>query len=190
MWFLSSENQRIFGKIFGFERMCHFDFDTHYLKCLLFLKSCTARIWKTCILQTHLLFIARFFRKEKKRLKIEGLNIKTIRFDKKKWKDNLVLHYLIIKWICFLITFRRHQDLQISISLKSLILQTKKFLQNDARIQKRLKVLAFVGRYNLLNGRFLEHLPTKVLHLNVPLMMSVPQFSSKILKNFKKTRLL
>ena len=89
-------------------------------------------------------FITRFFRKEKKkRSKIERLNIKTIRFDKKKWKDNLVLHYLISKWIFFLITFRRHQDLQILISPKSLILQTKKFLENDAWIQKRLKRLGF-----------------------------------------------
>ena len=89
-------------------------------------------------------FIARFFRKEKKkRPKIERLNIKTIRFDKKKWKDHLVLHYLISKWIFFLITFRRHQDLQIFISPKSLILQRKKTLPNDARIQKRLKRLGF-----------------------------------------------
>ena len=52
--------------------------------------------------------------------------------------------------------------------------------------KKDWKDLAFVGGYNLLNGRFLEHLPTKVLHLNVPLMMSVPQFSSKMLKDLKE----
>ena len=56
--------------------------------------------------------------------------------------------------------------------------------------RKDWKDLAFVGMYNLLNGRFLEHLPTKVLHLNVPVMMSVPEFSSKMMKNFKKTGLL
>ena len=47
------------------------------------------------------------------------------------------------------------------------------------------KDLAFVGRFNLLNGRFLQHLPTKFLQVNVSLMMSVPQFSSKMLKNLK-----
>ena len=90
----------------------------------------------------HLLFYSPVFSQGKNR-NGERSNIKTIRFDKKKWKDHLVLHYLISKWIFFLITFRRHQDLQILISPKSLILQTKKFLQNDARIQKRLKRLGF-----------------------------------------------
>ena len=91
----------------------------------------------------HDFFIARFFRSEKKPGKSSRLNSKIIRFDQKKWKDNLVLHYLISKWIFFLITFRRHQDLQILISPKSLILQTKKFLENDGRIQKWLKRLGF-----------------------------------------------
>ena len=54
--------------------------------------------------------------------------------------------------------------------------------------RKDWKDLAFVGKYNLLNGGFLQHLPTEVLHLNVPLMMSVPQFSSKILKDLKEQR--
>ena len=94
-------------------------------------------------MKLDLLFYNQVFSQGKKKLKSNRLNIKTIRFDKKKWKDNLVLHYLISKWIFFLITFRRHQDLQILISPKSLILQTKKFLQNDARIQKRLKRLDF-----------------------------------------------
>ena len=98
------------------------------------------KIWREPIY----FFIARFFRKEKKKSgKSKRLNSKTIRFDQKKWKDNLVLHYLISKWIFFLITFRRHQDLQILISPKSLILQTKKFLENDGRIQKWLKRLGF-----------------------------------------------
>ena len=107
--------------------------------------TCSAVGWyvETVILTIIYFFIARFFQTKKKRSKIERLKFKTIRFDKKKWKDNLVLHYLISKWIFFLITFRRHQDLQILISPKSLILQTKKFLQNDARIQKRLKRLGF-----------------------------------------------
>jgi hypothetical protein len=48
--------------------------------------------------------------------------------------------------------------------------------------------LTFVGRYNLLNGRFLQHLPTKVLHLNVSSMMSAAQFSSKMLKDLKEQR--
>ena len=90
-----------------------------------------------------LLFYSPIFSAGKKKDENQRLNSKTIRFDQKKWKDNLVLHYLISKWIFFLITFRRHQDLQILISPKSLILQTKKFLENDARIQKWLKRLGF-----------------------------------------------
>ena len=88
-------------------------------------------------------FLTQSCGKRNRKSKIDRLNSKTIRFDQKKWKDNLVLHYLISKWIFFLITFRRHQDLQILISPKSLILQTKKFLENDARIQKWLKRLGF-----------------------------------------------
>ena len=52
--------------------------------------------------------------------------------------------------------------------------------------RKDWKDLAFVGRYDLLNGRFLQHLPTKLLHLIVSLMMSAAQFSSKMLKNWKE----
>ena len=51
---------------------------------------------------------------------------------------------------------------------------------------KTWKNNTFVGRYNLLNGRFLQHLPTKMLHLSVSLMMSAAQFSSKMLKNLSK----
>ena len=91
----------------------------------------------------YLLFYNPIFWLAKKKIENRTLKFKTIRFDKKKWKDHLVLHYLISKWIFFLITFRRHQELQILISPKSLFLQTKKFLQNDARIQKRLKRLGF-----------------------------------------------
>ena len=47
---------------------------------------------------------------------------------------------------------------------------------------------AFVGRYDLLNGRFLQHLPNKHLHLNVSSMMSAAQFSSKMLKDLKEQR--
>ena len=72
--------------------------------------------------------------------KIGRLNLKTIRCDKKKWKDKVVLHYLISKWIFFLITFRRHQNLQILISPKSLILQNKeiswKWCSNSEMIEK------------------------------------------------------
>ena len=86
----------------------------------------------------------------------------------------------------FLITFRRHQDIQILISSKSLILQERNFFKMMLEFRKDWKDLAFVGRYNLLNGRSLHHLWTKVSQLNVPLMMSVPQFSSKMLKNLKE----
>ena len=51
-----------------------------------------------------------------------------------------------------------------------------------------LKNKAFVGRYDLLNGRFLQHLPTKLLHLNLSSMMSAAQFSSKMLKDLKEQR--
>ena len=47
---------------------------------------------------------------------------------------------------------------------------------------------AFVGRYDLLNGRFLQHLPTKLLHLNLSSVMSAAQFSSKMLKDLKEQR--
>ena len=47
---------------------------------------------------------------------------------------------------------------------------------------------AFVGRYDLINGRFLRHLPTKLLHLNVSSQMSAAQFSSKMLKDLKEQR--
>ena len=53
----------------------------------------------------------------------------------------------------------------------------------SSKMLKDLKNKAFVGRYDLPNGLFLQHLPTKVLHLIVALMMSAPQFSSKMLKN-------
>ena len=44
----------------------------------------------------------------------------------------------------------------------------------------------FCRKKDLLNGRFLQHLPTKLLHLNVPLMMSAAQFSSEMLKDLKE----
>ena len=47
---------------------------------------------------------------------------------------------------------------------------------------------ALVGRYDLLNGRFLQHLPTKLLQLNLSSMMSAAQFSSKMLKDLKEQR--
>ena len=60
---------------------------------VIFKKSSTER---TRLL--YLLFYNPILRKAKKKTtKIERLNIKTIRFDKKKWKHNLVLHYLISK---------------------------------------------------------------------------------------------
>ena len=62
----------------------------------------------------------------------------------------------------------------------------RNFFKMMLEFRKDWKDLAFVGRYNLLNGSFLHHLRTKVSQLNVPLMMSVPQFSSKMLKNFKE----
>eukprot|EP00493_Phyllostaurus_siculus_P021577 UN21905 len=40
-------------------------------------------------------FITQKFGKRKKKSKIERLNLKTIRCDRKKWKDKVVLHYLI-----------------------------------------------------------------------------------------------
>ena len=52
--------------------------------------------------------------------------------------------------------------------------------------RKDCKDLASVGRYNLLNGRFLHHLRTKVSQSNVPLTRSAPQFSSKMLTNLKE----
>ena len=46
---------------------------------------------------------------------------------------------------------------------------------------KTWKNLIFVGKHKPLKRPFLQHLSTKVLHLNVLLMMSAPQFSSKML---------
>ena len=125
-------------------------------------------------------------KKQKERSKIERLNIKTIRFDKKKWKDNLVLHYLISKWIFFLITFRRHQDLQILISPKSLILQTKKFLQNDARIQKRLKRLGFCRKVWLTQRQLFIAFDNKSLTFKCSSNDVRTTFSSKMLKDLKE----
>ena len=62
----------------------------------------------------------------------------------------------------------------------------RNFFKMMLEFRKDWKDLAFVGRYNLLNGRFLHHLWTKVSQFNVPLMMSAPQFSSKMLKNLKE----
>ena len=51
---------------------------------------------------------------------------------------------------------------------------------------------AFVGRYNLLHGRFLQHLPTRLLHSTKLFTafekktLSAAQFSSKMLKNLKE----
>ena len=64
----------------------------------------------------------------------------------------------------------------------------RNFFKMMLEFRKDWKDLAFVGRYNLLNGPFLQHLPTKVLHLNVSLMMSAAQFSSKMLKDLKEQR--
>ena len=61
----------------------------------------------------------------------------------------------------------------------------RNFFKMMLEFRKDWKDLALVGRYSLLNGSFLQHLPTKVLHLNVPLMMSVPELSSKMLKDLK-----
>ncbi len=85
-------------------------------------------------------FITEFFCQRKK---IKRLNSKTIRFDKKKWKNKVVLHYLINQRIFFLINFWRHQDLQKNISPKSLILQKEEishlFLENATRMLNYLK---------------------------------------------------
>ena len=56
----------------------------------------------------------------------------------------------------------------------------RNFSKMMLEFRKDWKDLAF-GRYDLLNVRFLQKLPTKVLHLNVPLMMSAARFSSKML---------
>ena len=64
----------------------------------------------------------------------------------------------------------------------------RNFFKMMLEFRKDWKDLAFVGRYNLLNGSFLQHLPTKVLHLNASLMMSAAQFSSKMLKDLKEQR--
>ena len=45
---------------------------------------------------------------------------------------------------------------------------------------------AFVGKYNSLNDHVLQHMSTKVLDLNIPLLMSVPQFSFKMLERLKE----
>jgi len=44
--------------------------------------------------------------------------------------------------------------------------------------------------YSLLNERVLQHLLTKMLHLNVSFLMSAPQFSCKMFETLKRTRLL
>ena len=64
----------------------------------------------------------------------------------------------------------------------------RNFFKMMLEFRKDWKDLTFVGRYNLLNGRFLEHLLTKDLHLHVSLMMSAEQFSSKMLKDLKEQR--
>ena len=64
----------------------------------------------------------------------------------------------------------------------------RNFFKMMLEFRKDWKYLAFVGRYNLLNGRSLEHLLTKNLHLHVSLMMSAEQFSSKMLKDLKEQR--
>ena len=133
----------------------------------------------------NLLFYCPVFSDGKKSGKSNRLNIKTIRFHQKKWKDNLVLHYLISKWIFFLITFRRHQDLH-SFPQNCWFYKQRNFFKMMLEFRKDWKDLAFVGRYNLLNGRFLHHLWTKVSQLNVSLLMSAPQFFSKMLKNLKE----
>ena len=60
--------------------------------------------------------------------------------------------------------------------------------QFSFKMLKTSKNKAFVGRYELLNGRFLQRLPTKLLHLNFSSMMSAAQFSSKMLKELKEQR--
>ena len=64
----------------------------------------------------------------------------------------------------------------------------RNFFKMMLEFRKDWKDLAFVGRYNLLNGRFLEHLSTKILHLNVSLLVSAAQFFSKMLKDLKEKR--
>ena len=57
---------------------------------------------------------------------------------------------------------------------------------------KTWKNNAFVGRYDLLNGSFLQHLPTKVLHLNFPLTFQLLQifFSESQVQNLKKKKII
>ena len=62
----------------------------------------------------------------------------------------------------------------------------KNFFKMMLEFRKDWKDLTFVGRYNLLNGRFLHHLSTKILHLIIPLMISAAQFSSKMLKHLNE----
>ena len=49
--------------------------------------------------------------------------------------------------------------------------------QFSSKMLKTFFKKVFVGRYDLLKDRFLQRLPTKLLHLNVSLMMSAAQFS-------------
>ena len=128
-------------------------------------------------------------REKKKNIENRTLKFKTIRFDQKKWKDNLVLHYLISKWIFSSSHFDAIKTFKNWFPQNHCFYKQRNFFKMMLEFRKYWKDLALRGRYNLLNGRFLEHLLTKAaLHLNVSLIMSAEQFSSKMLKNLKEQR--
>ena len=69
----------------------------------------------------NLLFYSPVFSDGKKKdRKSNRLNIKTISFDKKKWKDNLVLHYCVVE--------KKMTQFELSIFL-SIFVQIKKYFR-------------------------------------------------------------
>ena len=125
-------------------------------------------------------------REKKKKSKIERLNSKPSDLTKKSGKTILSFTTWLVDEFFSSSHFDAIKTFKYWFPQNRWFYKQRNFFKMMLEFRKDWKDLAFVGRYNLLNGRFLHHLWRKVSQLNVPLMMSAPQFSSKMLKNLKE----
>ena len=135
-------------------------------------------------------FIIENFESRKKKSKIERLEVNSKPLDLTKKSGKTILSFTT--WLVNEFFSSSHFDaiktFKYWFPQNRWFYKQRNFFKMILEFRKDWKDLAFVGRYILLNGRFLQHLPTKVLHLIVALMMSAAQFSSKMLKDLKKQR--
>ena len=133
-------------------------------------------------------FITEVFEKRKKRSKSPRLNSKPLDLTKKSGKTILSFTTWLVNEFFSSSHFDAIKTFKYWFPQNRWFYKQRNFFKMMLEFRKDWKDLAFVGRYNLLNGSFLQHLPTKVLQLNVSLLMSAAQFSSKMLKDLKEQR--